>query len=391
VRGIRLILAGLLVAAPLAAYADSDPFQNAIDTSVEEIMTTTLGKTICQHILGGDVDAIHVNLGVSTQAAQIIAQQCGSLAQPNHPWIYATNVDDIQKATLSSSKPRKYVMLSADNAFPIESWTDPFTNTTVLIAGPEGMPHQRLVQLLAHEMAVYFDSKANPAHPDAQNIPEIRNLNLPVSPLMNPLIAVTDPLVAHTLTFVRALQVEYQIVDELIQTGLISPPPDHNDPYLQFLVSEQCQKVCLESLIINMHSHYLPIGLPLLAFAPHFRSLIPLELARIQPHWSPDKWMSVQQVIGDLPVDFLKNQFTGNPLADIERVFLASTTPNDQFTTVAVFMSQDLWPLEEPSVVQTNLPNGRPFLEYMKVPLLSGYNILLSSGPRVRVGPGAVE
>ena len=41
--------------------------------------------------------------------------------------------------------------------------------------------------------------------------------------------------------------------------------------------------------------------------------------------------------------------------------------------------------LDQGGIVQTALPNGQAFLEFMKVPLLSSYNILLASGPRVRV------
>ena len=370
-------------------WAQDASFQRDIDSAVQEIMLTNMGQTICRQILGGQADAIQIHLGVTAQAAQAIAQNCGQIAPANN-WVFPTSVQDIRKLTVGTFKPRKYVLLSAETVFPIESWTDPFTNTTVLMSGREGISHERLVQLLAHEVAVYFDSKANPGHPDAQNIPEIRDLKLRTPGGMNPLIAVSDPMIAHTMTFVRALQVEYSIVDELIRMHKIIPPADYGNPYLHMLVSDQCQEACLEQLVNGMHDKFLPLSLPLLAFSPYFRSRLPIEIAGL-PNWPQDQWPAVLQSTVQLPVDFLKTQFTGNPLADLQRVFTASVQPTPEFTTVSDFITKDLWPIEQPAITQTTTSNGKHFLEYMKSPLLSGYNISLSSGPRVRVGTGNTE
>jgi hypothetical protein len=247
------------------------------------------------------------------------------------------------------------------------------------------------VQLLAHETAVYFDSKANPAHADAQNVPELRDLELEPPGTINPLVAATDPLIAHTLTFVRALQVEYAIVNELIALHKIVPPVDHADPYLNYLVSDACRQECLDKLITRMRNEYLPIGLPLLAFAPHFRALAAKEIAHSNPFLPREQWARVQDSLNNLPVQFLKTQFTGHPLVDLQRVFVTSNPPSEAFQTVSHFFNDDLWPLEKPALEQTHLTSGETFLEFMKKPLLSGQNILLSSGPRVRVKPGIVE
>jgi hypothetical protein len=388
------MLSNLIIALAIATvspqlWAEDASFQRDIDSAVQEIMLTGVGQTICRQILGGQADAIQIHLGVSATTAQAIAQNCSSTA-PANVWIFPTSVQDIRKLTVGTFKPRKYLLLSAETVFPIESWTDPFTNTTVLMSGREGISHERLVQLLAHEMAVYFDSKANPAHPDAQSIPEIRALKLQAPAGLNPLIAASDPLIAHTMTFVRALQVEYSIVDDLIRMHKIIPPADHDNPYLQTLVSDQCQEECLEKLVTGMHDKFLPIGLPLLAFSPYFRSRLPIELANL-PGWPQDQWPLVQRATVQLPVDFLKTQFTGNPLADLQRVFTASVQPTPEFTAVSDFITKDLWPLERTAITQTSTGDGRHFLEYMKSPLLSGYNISLSSGPRVRVGTGNTE
>ncbi|MGZ3723642.1 MAG: hypothetical protein ACXVA9_11955 [Bdellovibrionales bacterium] len=388
-------LVPLLIAMTLGIHSANasggvnDSIQKDIDSAIQEIMMTHVGQAICQKILGADPEAIEFHLGVSSGAAQTIAQSCNGDADVK--WIFETSYQDIRKLTLKSFKPRKYALLSAETVFPIESWTDPFSNTTVLMAGREGVSHERLVQLLAHETAVYFDSKANPAHADAQNIPAIRDLILQTTARMNPLVAVTDPLIAHTLTFIRALQVEYAIVDELVAMRKIVAPADHEDPYLKLLISDQCREECLETLITNMRTDYLPIGLPLLAFAPHFRAVVTKELAKAKPLWHQAQWSRVQESLNNLPVEFLKSQFTGSPLTDLQRIFVTSNPPTLPFQIVAKFLNEDLWPIEKPAIMQTKLPTGATFLEFMKVPLLSGYNILLSSGPRVRVKPGNAE
>ena len=362
--------------------------QRDIDSAIQEIMLTRVGQAICQKILGADPAALEFHLGVSPEAAVTIAQSCNG--DFDSTWIFETSRQDIRQLTLKSFKPRKYALLSAETVFPIESWTDAHTNATVFMAGREGVSHERLVQLLAHEMAVYFDSKANPAHTDAQNIPAIRDLRLQTTARMNPLVAVSDPLVAHTLTFVRALQVEYSIIDELITMRKIVAPADHEDVYLKFLISDACREECLEALVVDMRNTYLPIGLPLLAFASHFRAIVPKELARAKPLWTQQQWAGLGQSINNLPLEFLDRQYSGSPITDLQRIFV-TTNPAPAFQAVAKFLTEDLWPIEKPAIVQTRLASGETFLEFMKVPLLSGYNILLSSGPRVRVKTGNAE
>lgn len=363
-------------------------FQQNIDSAFQDIMLTHTGKAICQEILGAQPDALEFHLGVSHDAAVAIAQNCSGA--PTSDWIYPTSYKDIRKLTLKGYKGRRYSILRAQTKFPIESWTDPFTNTTVLLADRNGISHERLVQLLAHELAVYFDSKANPAHPNAQNIPTLKNLRANVHGNFDPLVAISDPQVAHTLTYVRALQVEYSIVNELIAMGKIQPPADHDRPALKYLISDACQQDCLQRLVVDLRQDYLPIGLPLLAFAPYFRALVGPELQR-SGSLQPADWSVAQQVLTALPVSFLSTQFTGDPAADLQRVFVSDDASKPAFQTVATFLNDKLWPLEQPVVMGTALPDGTPLLQYMKTPLLSGYNISLSSGPRVRIGTGNVE
>jgi hypothetical protein len=138
-----------------------------------------------------------------------------------------------------------------------------------------------------------------------------------------------------------------------------------------------------------MRADYLPLGLPLLAYAPAFRSRVLAELPRLRLRWSSEQWGRAQTVLFQLPVEFLKGQH-GDSMANLQQLFRPGPI-NDSADVVNSFLSQDLWPLEWRALDDTVLNSGQPLLEFMKQPLLSGYNIMLSSGPRVRVRTGNIE
>lgn len=398
-KGIDLGIVLLLTLIMHSAQAQSVSLQTDIDDAYTLILSTPLGRSICKNILGADPAAIAFNLGVSKEKSRDLANRCGRATAS--PMIYPTSPSDIRKLTLKNFDPRtygysgrSYKFVKSDRDFPIESWTDPFTNTTFILSPELPVDQSKLVEIIAHEMAVYFDSKANPSHPDALSIPELRELN-DVNRLntMNPLIAAADPLIGHTLTYVRALQVEVQILDPLIKSGKIKAPADYSDKYLTYLRSKRCTENCLESLILRMRGTYLPIALPLIAFSPYFRSSMLSELQRIgiQPGWARGEWTVAQQVLNQTPVEYLKTQFSGDPLNDIKRVFDAQASSPADVQQVSTFLNDQLWPLERQALVSALTPSGQPLLEYLKTPLLSGYNVALSSGPRVRIRTGNIE
>jgi hypothetical protein len=362
--------------------------QPDINAAYSLIMETQLGQAICRQILGGDAEAIEFHLGVSPAAAQLIAQRCPRSAR--HAWIYATRPNDIRKLTISGSSARKYKVFVSDLAFPIESWTEPFTNTTVIIAPSLPIKRERLVKILAHEMAVYFDSKANPAHPDAGHIPSLRQLNIQSTGTLDPLVTLSNPLHSHALTFVRALQVETEVLKDLARAGKIEFKNQIEPAYAE-LVSGQCGHACLKALVLKIREALLPIGLPLLAFAPHYRSLILQELPNLRLNWTEEAWQRAQQALNHLPVDFLRTQSGGDPVSDMYRVFFADTNQQSRYHVVTKFLDKDLWPLEEEALFSAHVNGGSTLLEFMKLPTLSGYNVGLSSGPRVRIRTGNVE
>ena len=367
--------------------AEGNP-QQEIDVAFGLILSTQPGQAICTHILGADPAALEAYLGVSPEAANRLASTC--LPIPIPTWLYPTNPSDIHKLTVKNDLVRKYQIVKTKNIYPIESWTDNFTNTTVILTQELPVAPGRLVQVLAHEMAVYFDSKANPAQPDAQKLPQMANLGLISDGPIDPLLALSDPLTAHTLTFVRALKIERLILAELVERGALAPAEDESDPYLAFLLSERCTKTCLQHLIVNMRQDYLPLSLPLLAYAPAFRGRALDELPRLNLNWSSDQWARAQTALFQLPVEYLKNQTRGDSMANLQRLFLPKADQG-AFNTVRLFLDYDLWPLEWISLDSAHLSSGQALLEFMKEPLLSGYNIMLSCGPRVRVRTGNIE
>jgi hypothetical protein len=87
----------------------------------------------------------------------------------------------------------------------------------------------------------------------------------------------------------------------------------------------------------------------------------------------------------------MKRQFTGDVVADLTRVFFADESQKAHFQIVSVFLKGTLWNLEKPALYSAHFSSGLTLLEFMKRPLLSGYNIALASGPRVRIRTGGVE
>lgn len=404
-----MFLINIFMSLNLAFAATNPPpadvaFQDQIDKAYGLIFKTQIGQTICRDILGADAEAITLHLGVTLAKARVFASECSSGFEPAE-WVYPTSPSDIQKISHAGQRPKKYVLQISSQAFPLESWTDPVSNsTTIMTLAGETLTFGRLVQILAHETAVYFDSKTNPAHPSAESITTLRDLKLNGPGLINPLVAVTNPLIGHTLTYLRALQVEFAIMDELVAKGALhapdsdttnddfEAPADFYSPALRYLISNTCGHSCIASLVTNLRDEYLPIALPMLAFANNYRALILGELPKLNLQWNNTEMFNAQVALNTYPVLYLKTQFTGDVVADMNHVFSAlDQGEKAKFDAVTLFMKNDLWPIEWPTVSESRFDSGQTLLEFMKRPLLSGYNIMLTSGPRVRVRTGIVQ
>lgn len=398
-----MILMQIFLSFQIAFAAPTEAkLQQDVDRAFGMIFQTQIGQTICRDILGADASAIALHLGVTREAAVRFAKKCSGDFEPAE-WVYPTAPADILKIGGGASQSTKqYILRTTEADFPIESWTDSVTNATTILfpedAQNKSSQFEYLVQILAHETAVYFDSKINPKHQNANSIPHLRSLSLKGPGKMDPLIAVSNPIVGHTLTYLRALQVEFAILDELdARFGIyFTPHPALNHPYLRYLVSEGCAHVCIEDLILRLKVDYMPIALPMLAFASHYRSIIIPELGRIQPKWNATEWLNANQSLNNFPVAYAQTYKetvnSQNVVVAMENVFNAPQSERAKFDSTMLFMANELWEIEWPVVSQSRFESsGLSLLEFMKRPLLSGYNIFLTSGPRVRVRGGLIE
>jgi len=383
------MLISIFLGSASAGLAAEVPAQHEVDRAFDLILRTQIGKAICRDILGADPQALELHLGISRERSITIASDC----RPNEAseWIYPTSPADIRKLSIKANKPRRYKLAHSDQQFPIESWTDSISNVTTVLTHMKPIAFSRMVQILAHETAVYLDSKSHPLHAGGQDLPHLRDLNLRQTGMMDPLVALSNPLQAHTLTYLRALQVEFAILNELVSKNLITAPADLSDPYLIYLVSDRCREACIAELITNTRALYMQFSLPLLAFSPHYRALVLQELPRVNTVWSALQWTTSQQALAVLPVQFMKNQFTGDVVADLVRFFFKDESQLRAFEAAGAFLRDDLWPVEWAAISTSRFATGLTLLEFMKRPLLSGYNISLASGPRVRVRTGNIE
>lgn len=363
-------------------------FQLAIDRAFQEIMQTKVGRSICDRVFAARATPLALHLGLSKAASEAIVQDCH--ADPATDWVYETPAQVVDQLSRSVLHPRHYLLMRAPLDFPIESWTDPFTNTTVLVLRSGKLTHSRLVQLLAHEMAVYLDSKSNPAHPAADHLPPLRRLVVEGGFPLDPMVAISNPLVAHTLTYVRALQVEFAIIDELVAAKVILPPPDFNDPFLRDIISQNCQDECLQRLVAKMKLNYLPMTIPLLALAPHYRALLERAVER-KPLLA--QWLGADELKATFSavVQFLSKEYSGRPVKDLAKIFALKAPRPLAEMAAQNFMQFKMSPLEALSLATARVSRQQSLLEFMKAPLLSGYNINLSSGPRVRIKTGNAE
>ncbi|HMN68210.1 MAG TPA: hypothetical protein PKC28_06690 [Bdellovibrionales bacterium] len=353
------------------------------------IFKTPFGQEICRDVLGGDAEAIRLHLGVSPSKAKEIADGCHSGERSG--WIYKTEPETIQKLLPEGRRQRTYRWLSVNADFPIESWTDPFRNLTTILKAPEDKGATWLLKILAHEMAVYFDSKANTIHPEHVKIPVLDSMSLGTASTLNPWVAVSDPQIAHSLTYLRALKVEYRIMSELKAMGKIRElPAEYSEPLIAKALAEDCDNACVLDFITNVRKIYRPISLTLLALAPQYRTAMMAELARL--NWSGKKLITAQTMIDRYPVRYMLDNSMNDMVSDLTLTLMTDAKISQDNEAVARFFEQSIWPIEMAAIGESYFEeDGRALLTFLKEPLLSGHNIRLSTGPRVRIRTGNME
>lgn len=397
---VWLIVSSLLLLNVGFAQERSDvvPLQPEIDAAFELIFSSPTGKLICRDILGSNEVALSVHLGISPSSAKKIAKMCESAPLVESQWIYPSSPEFIRKfVNDNGQRHRSYEVLEASINFNIESWT--VGQTTSILISPamsDRTAETWLVKILAHEMAVYFDSKVNFIHPEASEVPALEQALSELAKDPNgwfTTISISDPQFSYAMTFLRALQIEYKIVTELYTMGLIpSLPPEYDLDEIKLLVGGTCRHECILSFIKKMKQDYRDIALPLTAFSPLYRSHMLHELTQRPPRaWSRQDLRRAQEALDRAPLKFLTDQYTGDVLIDLTRVFNIGNQRVAVFKDATRFLNEKLWPLEIDALSQANISASETLLEFLKRPLLSGHNISLSTGPRARIGAGNIE
>lgn len=379
---------------PRSRSSDEPEIQNQIDSAMIDIMGTSLGVRICHDILGAQPHAIELHLGVSAGAARTIAQGCQAQG-PLSTWVSTARSGSIKKMSVGENLKRHYVFLVNGDLLPFDSWTEPYTNTTVFVIHSKRdkpINRQRLIQLLAHETAVYFDSKAQLGHPDAALLPALRNLKFsPLEASHSPAIAVMNPLIAHSLTFVRALQVEKDMVADLVAAGKMSWPEEYSDRLISNLLSPACRVECLGKVVRDMREIYLPLTLPLVAFSPTYRAQKRIELQYLM--FDTELWPALNRALDEYPRNYIDSLGSPSQKPFMEMIqFFARPSDSPEFEAEEKIFRDLLWPEDYSTLMRTRVAtaDGRKLslIEFMKEPLLGGANISYSNGPRVRIRAG---
>lgn len=355
-----------------------------VDQAMELILTRSqIGRAICTRILGGDPSLIETHAGVSTEAAKMIARNC---SDPGGIPFVARGRSSLRKTTLSGETKRRYQFYLQPKSPLIESWTDPYSHTTYILTSQIDPPFEELVQILAHELAIYFDSKSSPERAYS-TLAETGNPQFPIRASL----AASDPLIAPAFGFLRAAQIEKLIIDDLLKQDLVRSYFLKESAALNAVLRPLCRRECIVRFLEYSRDLFKPLALPFLAFSPVFRSqtleLLTQQKSRDFSFWNRTHFIMEtlpQNYLDDLKADDFASQI-GGWLNQNERFIQTSAQ-------VANFLDDELWPIERAVLENSRVPQlDMYFVEYLKIPKLSSDHIEQASGPRVRVRTGGTD
>ncbi len=268
--------------------------ERLINESLIKIFKTKMGKKISRDILGCNVDAIQSHLGVDEATAIKISKFClarGSKDKLQQKQTYvrpsplkAIN-KTIDKSRNGASLKRTYSLLLTDEKeWLIDSWTNSSLNRTSIVlpvsSGNEEIEESRFVEILAHETAVYFDSKFWTGSTGFKSTPwidEFYNQFNVSSQRIN--LALDNPLIAHSLAFLRAFKIEQMITAELERRGEIhfvgKDVERRRNKINSFL---DCKAQCLHNFIKEQTSKNQAMLLPLMSHASSYRRSLWLDV-----------------------------------------------------------------------------------------------------------------
>jgi hypothetical protein len=388
--------------------------QKLINISLYNISQTQVGKDIVQFILDCQAKAVKLHLGVDYETSLKIVKFCtgnkkSSQSQPTSEFVKSSPLKSLKKIVGSSQVviPKKsYSVIYTDNKdWAIDSWTSSFQNNTSIVIPRttlnEPIDINRLTEILAHETAIYFDSKFWVGSTEFSNLPEsdlffskFKKSRALVS------LALDNPLIAHTFAFLRAFKIEQNIMNELEKNGIVyysGQESERRRAKIQSILN--CKSKCLEQFISNNVEQNINLALPLIYHSPSYRvrliNAINNDLLILSPDQnknSQERKIEFSELLSHLPVKFFEAHAKLNILLLLEILESSNNESSHEAETLANFNSfflKDILPLHynDLGLLKAESTNIHA-LEYLTFPLLSGYNTRMSSGPRPRIVVG---
>lgn len=382
--------------------------QTIIDDISIELAKTKIGSAICSSILNHDPSLIESHMSVSIKAANEIARNClwqdGPHPSPSrNSLVFSSPPEVLNKLSIrpGSNQKRLFILVVTDApSFPFDSWTDPFLNQTILLVRhtPQYSDLNKifLTQLLAHELAIYFDGRSWPGTKEWSNIEPNRIFNKYVGPSLRSMNTVlSNPLISNVFAFIRAFYVERAMIDDMVQNqGLMLPDRYAYDfKSFPFLAKDYTDRDLID-FVKTQSETLLPLSLPLVAWAPNYRAKKWRDLDDSVAGSQNQRTTDSTLVLKTYAPDFIQSFIESNPLKELLNL------PERRF-------GESAWQMTEQVFATLFFPNEFSFLigvdsalsskyrlsdfsvfRFMSEPALSGYNVRGSGGPRPRIRGG---
>lgn len=384
-------------------------FKKFLDEALLDIMSTDVGRAVCAHILGGNVDLIEKHIGVSTQTALAIKGQCASRPAKQISYIHPSTEEELVKISESISKEKReyFFVFNLNKPWPMDSWTDPIGNRTYLILQKDWIDEAKkskdskisdslsilLYQMLAHELAIYFDPKHFPGGADWDRLgigqfiqwpQDLEQLDKVYSALMNPMIA-------SALAFLRAFQIERLIMIEIAQKKGFALPAEYKNEGLF-----DCRGACLASNIRKIAMKFSSQSATLFALSPQYRNRLMTSSANFSSKGVEEYFKMTVEVWPKMFFDqFKKLSEVKSPWVLLLPTVSANQSSYKIQNKVSFFITNYLFPMDYTLLANEYVvEDGATMvsvLEFMTRPLLSGYNVRMSTGPRIRIRGGDIR
>ncbi|MCB9026281.1 MAG: hypothetical protein H6625_08195 [Bdellovibrionaceae bacterium] len=386
--------------------------QQLIDNSIYKISKSLIGQQIIYRVLKCQAEVIELHLGVSAEMANTMALECqnispNQLVNENENFVKQSPLNSLIKTTdeerLKVSKKRTYTFLITErNEWKIDSWTNSSTNDTSIVIqwdkdGSYLIDEARIIEILSHETAIYFDSKYWAGATQFSALPGVKQFFNHFSISRDKVtLALDNPFIAHSLAFLRAFKVEQEITSELSRRNLISfsskDQVRRKEKIESFLM---CKAYCLHKFLQKQAEYQKDVALPLFAYAPSYRARLWTDIMS-KTFTDSNKFkgqssLKLKKLLVEVPSKFYLQNTDHNIHIILESLSynldLKNRFPNmDKFNN---FVISEVLPVHFKNLEkQDYVLIQQSALEYMTEPLLSGYNIRMSSGPRPRIVVG---